>query len=191
MSGEDRGSGIGSALRALREEQGLSVRTLASRSGFSASFISQVENGQSSPSIASMEKIARTLGVSLSEFFSAEPPEANQPGIVRAGEGPELISEWSQARLTSLGPSWEGRMLSPMLMTLAPGGRSGSHPSGHQAEEFALVLSGSVLLHLSGDTREMETGDAVHLMPETPHQWENTSPEPVRVVLVTSRVEAG
>ena len=174
----------GQTVRALRERQGLSVRTLAKTSGFSPSFISQVEHGAASPSIASMEKIAQALGVSLSEFFSTPREDTAPVSIVRAGEGQELTSEWSQATLRSLGHS---RGLLPVLLALEPGGRSGSKPVGHSYEEFAYVVSGSVQMQLRDGTRALASGDAVLLPPETEHRWENTSSEQAQILLVSIR----
>lgn len=178
---------IGRSVHSLRKKQGISVRTLAKASGFSPSFISQVENGQASPSIASMEKIAHALGVSLSGFFATERDDPDSTTIVRADEGQELESEWSQATLRALSPFCEGWTLSPVIMTLASGGRSGSKLAGHLGEEFALVLSGTVHLYLKEEARMLEAGDAVHLAPQTPHQWENTGPRRTRILLVSSR----
>lgn len=79
------------AVRRLREARGLSVRTLASKCGFSASFISQVELGQASPSIASLDRIAAALGVTLGEFFQAVTPSG--PSIIRAAERQVMQSE--------------------------------------------------------------------------------------------------
>ncbi len=62
---------IGRYVRQLRARAGLSTRALGSRTGFSASFISQLEHGLVSPSIGSMQKIATALGVTLGEFFTA------------------------------------------------------------------------------------------------------------------------
>ena len=66
---------VGKVIRRLRDRTGLSVRGLASKSGFSPSFISQVELGQASPSIASLEKIASALDVTLGEFFEKGIPD--------------------------------------------------------------------------------------------------------------------
>jgi transcriptional regulator with XRE-family HTH domain len=66
-----RSEQVGELVRELREARRLSVRALAAQAGFSPSFISQVENEQASPSIASLERIATALGVTLVEFFQA------------------------------------------------------------------------------------------------------------------------
>jgi transcriptional regulator with XRE-family HTH domain len=79
---------LGDMLRQHRESIGLSVRTLATKAGFSPSFISQVENGLASPSIGSLEKIAACLDVTLSELFRHQ----NEPlsGVVRVKDRPRM-----------------------------------------------------------------------------------------------------
>jgi len=92
---------LGNSLRFLREQQGISLRALAERTDFSASFLSQIENGQCSPSISSMEKIANALGVTLGQFFLS----ANQQvvNIVRASDRAHMALDWSRAEIASLG----------------------------------------------------------------------------------------
>lgn len=183
----EHGKRLGALVRLLREQRGLSVRTLARQSGFSPSFISQVEHGLASPSIASMEQIAHALGVTLSEFFAAEESQAATPLIVPAGEGRELASEWSQAVVRELGPSRGAHALEPVMLVLAAGGRSGARPAGHHGEEFAFVFSGDVLLRLEGAEHRLRTGDAVSLPSRMPHQWENVSDGDAHIVLVSLR----
>src|SRR6185503_11454746 len=109
---------LGEAVRKLRERSHMSLRTLAEKSDFSPSFISQVENGQASPSISSMERIAVALGVTLGEFFQAT--ENGQSSIVRAGSRLGLNSEWSKANIESLLHSGPGGKLEAVLVTLLP-----------------------------------------------------------------------
>ena len=83
---------LGPELKRLREAGGISLRLLADRAGFSASFISQVENGQASPSIASLEKIAATLGVTLAGSVCHSHFAGGAPGSSgRATELPKLM----------------------------------------------------------------------------------------------------
>ena len=84
---------VGDIVRHLRKTCHLSVRTLADKCGFSPSFISQVELRQASPSIASTERIASALGVTLGEFFRAVDPPL--PAIIRSNARSVVQSEWS------------------------------------------------------------------------------------------------
>ena len=175
---------LGPSVRRLREEQQLSLRALAERTGFSASFLSQVENGQASPSIASMEKIATALGVTLGEFFQSA--GADRQPVTRSDARPILHSEWSRARIEALGMSGEGR-LEPVLVTLEPGGSSGRHAAASTREEFALVLEGAVELTLGTEDQTLVAGDAVTIRGGALRRWHNGGETPVRILIVASR----
>lgn len=172
-------------VRRLRERAHMSVRTLASKSGFSASFISQLENGQASPSIASLERILSILGVTLGDFFHSV--SSNTPCIIKVSDRPAVQSEWSRAKLEGLSPSIVGQRLESVMMTLAAGGRSGKRPYVRAFEQLAIVFEGEVLLTLDDQEYELRRGDAVTILPETLRRWQNKSLEPVQVILVTVR----
>lgn len=168
-------------LRQRREAAGLSVRTLATRAGFSPSFISQVENGIASPSIGSLEKIAACLQVSLSELFD-DRGDVGSP-VVRAKDRPRIESGWSQAEIESLRADGTSR-IDPILITLQPGGASGNARHAVSREQFVFVLSGEVELTLEETAQKLGTGDAVTLRAQTPALWTNTSKRPVLLLFV-------
>jgi XRE family transcriptional regulator, regulator of sulfur utilization len=176
---------VGAWIRRLRTDQGLTLRKLATRTHFSPSFISQVENGVVSPSIASMEKIATVLGVTLGEFFAAA-AQGDPALVVRAGSGLRMSSGWSQATIAALAPM-SGHRLEPMLITLEPGGRSAKHPVVHPREEFGYVLAGEVALTLGPEEHALAAGDAVTLRPGELRRWENRGRATARVLIVASR----
>jgi transcriptional regulator with XRE-family HTH domain len=174
---------VGDLVRRLREQRGLSLRALAGATEFSPSFISQLENGQVSPSIASMQRIAATLGVTLGEFFSSL--GSTEGGVVvRTADRILLQSQWSQATLEALSPMKRGRLLEPMLITLQPGGRSGKHPTAQPREEFAFVLEGEVELTLGPDTFALREGDAATILRGELRRWTNSGRGRARVLVV-------
>lgn len=174
---------LGEMLRLHRESLGLSVRTLATRAGFSPSFISQVENGLASPSIGSLEKIAACLDVTLSELFRHQDDPAST--VVRAKQRPRLESGWSQAEIESLASDRASR-LEPMLISLQPGGASGKRPHSVKREQFVFVISGQVSLSLNGVDQLLAKGDAVTIRPDTPLRWSNLSSKTVRLLVVSN-----
>jgi len=177
---------IGEVLKRLREQRGLSLRTLASQAGFSPSFISQVENGQVSPSLASLERMATELGVSLGSLFDASRPASTV--VVRSAERPGFTSTWSKARVESLTPTGERRPLDAILVTLEPRGTSGKRPSRHPADQFAYVLTGRLTLSLGDDTLIADAGDALMVSRTTPHRWSNDGPVPAQILIVSPRL---
>ncbi len=175
---------LGGTVRRLREGQGLSLRMLAARTGFSASFLSQVENGLASPSISSLDRIATSLGVTLGQFFhSAEAA----PAIVRATDRVLFTSEWSKARIEGLGANNGVSRLEAMLVTIDPGGMSGKHTHPSLKEEFAIVLEGKLVLTLGQTEHVVEQGDAVTILAGMARRWHNPYDAPARVLVTASR----
>src|SRR5512139_170834 len=105
---------IGEQIHRLRLRRHVSLRSFAAQTGFSASFISQLENGLVSPSLGSLQKIADTLAVTLGEFFAAE-AKGDEMLIVRRDERRTLDSTWTDAHLQALGSMARSRRLEPMI----------------------------------------------------------------------------
>ena len=178
---------LGPEVKRLREAIGISLRTFAERAGFSPSFISQLENGQVSPSIASLEQIASTLNVTLADLFAT--PDASDVVVVRADARPSFRSSWSRARIDSLMPAGKNQPLEAMMVTIDPGGASGKHPSGVATNQLAVVFSGQLILTLAEDTLELDMGDTVLIRARTPHRWQNRQRTAAQVLLVSSRTD--
>jgi transcriptional regulator with XRE-family HTH domain len=176
---------VGERIRQLRLGLGLSVRALAAETGFSPSLISQVEHSHVMPSIGSLERIAMALGVSLSTFFAES--ETNSEELVRANARQKLTSTWSPVSIEALRPMKGVGMLEPILIVMAPGGRSGNFPTARAGEKFAFVLDGEVTLTLGDEVHGLRTGDAITFASAMPHQLENTGTDPAHVVIVTAR----
>lgn len=176
---------LGSIIRRLRHKQQLSVRGLADKCGFSPSFISQVELGQASPSIASTERITSALGVTLGEFFRSAAPSL--PAVIRARQRPVMQSQWSRAKIEVIGSSNEDSRLQSMMITLKARGASASKPHTRQVEQFAIVFQGAVALHLEDNLHLLKQGDSVSIPAGIRHYWINNSRKIVRLLIVSSR----
>ena len=124
---------VGERIRQLRLGLGMSVRTLATKTGFSPSLISQVEHSQVTPSIGSLERIAMALGVSLGKFFTE--PDTSTCGWCVPALVQKLTSTWSPVSIEALGPLDGSGTLEPVMLTMAPGGRSGIFPAGAWGRE--------------------------------------------------------
>jgi quercetin dioxygenase-like cupin family protein len=177
---------IGLEVKRVRERSRLSLRAFAERAGFSASFISQVENGQVSPSIASLEKIAAALNITLKDLF-AEPSAPDAP-VIRARERPTFRSSWSRAQIAALTSMGKGHALEALMVTLEPGGQSAKHPSPLMYDQFAVVFGGILELTLEDQTLTLKRGDAVQIPAGTRHRWSNQQRRSAQVVLVSTRL---
>jgi transcriptional regulator with XRE-family HTH domain len=176
---------VGAWVRRLRGEQSISLRALAARAGFSPSFISQVENGVVSPSLASMERICYALGTTLGECF-ANACRGEGDLIVRATERVRLATSWTKAQVDALAPM-AGVRLEPLLITLEAGGHSAAHASARAAEEFVFVLMGRPTLTIGEEQHELRAGDAVTIRARELRRWENRTAAPVKILNLSVR----
>jgi transcriptional regulator with XRE-family HTH domain len=179
---------LGETLRALREQRGVSLRTLAARTEFSPSFLSQIENGQCSPSISSMERIAKALGVTLWQFFrGAEPTKAQ---LVRSDERSHLTLEWSRAEIEGLGFLGDGSQFQAVLVRIKPGGISGKHTTSSINDEFAFVLEGQLILTLEEGEQVVRKSDSVTIPAGAPRQWRNETNGVAQILIVSVKLLA-
>lgn len=177
---------VGTHVRARRKQAGLSVRALAKKTGFSPSFVSQLERGRVSPSIHSMEKLAAAVGVTLGSFFAAV-GEADAGLVLSPTDRRTLNSSWSNAQIEALAPPGADCRQEAMLVTLGPKARSGKHPVAHPTEEFAYVITGRPLLRLGPDEHALRPGHSVVLRAGELRLWTNPGSRPARVLIVALR----
>lgn len=177
-------SAIGSSIRALRRERGLSLRELSERTEFSIGFLSLVERGKSSLALTSLHKVARALGTDAGYFFATGDNGRGQPAphvVYRSGEV-ELSTGTSRTYRLLGGRGFE-RLLEPMLVTIEPGDDL-DQPFAHEGEEFAYVLQGELVYVIDGLEYRLGPGDSIHFPSTTPHSAHNRTSEPVEALWV-------
>lgn len=174
---------IGNNLKALREKTQLSLRDLGEKTGLSASFLSQIEAGQVSPSLASLENIANALNVSITYFFD----DQTRPDsvVMRKKERKRIYSQGSKAIIQPLANALNKKKIEPFLLTLEVGGESGEKPySSHHGEEFGIVLQGKVRFALEDKEYVLADGDSLYFNSKRPHKWENIGKKEAIIILV-------
>jgi XRE family transcriptional regulator, regulator of sulfur utilization len=174
------GHAFGSRIRGLRDGMSLSLRDLAERSGVSAPMLSQVERGETSPTLAVAERIAGGLELTLSQLLRLD--EGDGVSLVRASERRSGGS--SRHRYEVLTPPLPGLRAEVSLHTLAPGGATGQQgdPPMHEpgSRETAIVLDGRVRLVCGGIGYDLQAGDSVTFDADLPHHFENPGEEEAR-----------
>jgi transcriptional regulator with XRE-family HTH domain len=177
---------VGQRVKALREAANLSLRDLAERSGVSAPMISQVERGETSPTLQVAGRIAAGLDLRLSQLLRLE--EGSVISVLKAGEGRTGGSAGHSFEiLTTPVP---GQRVELSRHVLAPGSVTGGpgDPPMHEAgsREVALVETGSVVLHVDGLTERLDAGDCVTFDADLPHHFENPGDEEAVLLGVVS-----
>lgn len=175
---------IGPRVKALREAMGLSLRDLGERSSVSAPMLSQVERGETSPTLAIAAKIAAGLELTLSQLLRLD--EGEHVAIARAGGRRRF--ERGGHRFEELTPPLPGQRADVSLHTLKPGAATGGRadPPMHEpgSRETAMVLAGTLALALDGTRYELREGDSVTFDADLPHHFENDGEGPTRFIAV-------
>ena len=172
---------VGSQLRALRQQRGLSLRTLAELCDLSPNTISLIERGESSPSVSTLHRLATALSVRITAFFE-ERAEPVQAVLTRSVE--RRRSGNAHLLLESLGTGLEEQSLEPFLVTMKPGADSGQQPMVHSGQEMVYCLQGEVEYEVAGQPYRLAAGDTLLFQARLPHRWRNPGSSPATFLLV-------
>src|SRR5271157_5274342 len=157
---------VGSRLRRLRTQRGLSLAEVAAAAGISIGFLSALERSQMSASVGTLRRLARYYRTNILDFFDAtelntrlvRPPKRK---VLEAGPG---------VRMELL--AWGNKVMEPHLFRIAPGAGSGESYA-HEGEEFSFVLRGELQIDLDGEKYHLQRGDSFYFESATPHHWKN------------------
>ena len=167
--------GLGSKIRNLRRERGLTITEVAEKSGLAVSMVSQVERDIVTPSISSLRKIAGVLNVPAFYFLIEE---ADLDGrVVRLGERRTLKLPDHQAIYQLLSPSLDKR-IEMIFFELSPGEATCEAPMGHEGEENLTVTSGRMKIVMPDREEILEAGDSIYIDRLMPHQAINIGDRP-------------
>jgi transcriptional regulator with XRE-family HTH domain len=180
---------IGPRIRALRDAMELSLRDLADRSGVSAPMLSQVERGETSPTLAVAARIATGLELTLSQLLRLDEgatvaivrPADRRPGTSdpRSGHQAEILTPPLPGQRAEL----SRHVLKPTAVTGGPGDPPMHEPG---SRESALVQDGRVVLEIDGERYDLDAGDCVTFDADLPHHFENPGPDDAVLLAVVS-----
>jgi len=196
--------GLGGRLRQIRTARGMSVRELARRAGCSASLVSQVERGVTTPSAGVVYSLANELGISLDFLFGEgdvevgeppRPPTINKPwgratgpdgaGIVQRADDRNTIELSTGVRWERLTPVHDNRV-DFIEIVYEPGGQSteSGRAVRHDGREYLYVLEGELEAVVGFETLRLLQGDSAAFDPATPHHYYNRTAGIVRALTV-------
>jgi transcriptional regulator with XRE-family HTH domain len=177
---------VGSRVRRLREAMDLSLRDLAERSGVSAPMLSQVERGDTSPTLAVAQKIAAGLDLTLSQLLRLD--EGRHVVVVRGGQG--RTRRRRGHKVEELTPPLPGQRADVSVHTLAPGAATGApdDPPVHEpgSRETTVVIQGTAELFIDGQRHELTEGDTVTFDADLAHHFENNGETDARLIAVVA-----
>ena len=173
---------VGANLRRLRVRRGLSLERLAKTSGVSRAMLSQVELGQSTPTINVAWKIATALGVPFSALISEKPAAAH--AVLRQASAKVLASRDGSFSSRALFPFDAPRRVEFYELRIRPGGVEHAEPHPPGTTENLVVSSGRVDFEVAGQRETLCAGDAILFQADVPHVYANAGPSEAILYLV-------
>ncbi|MCP5085394.1 MAG: helix-turn-helix domain-containing protein [Rhodobacteraceae bacterium] len=180
---------IGRAVRGYRKRQGMTGAELAAKTGLSIGMLSKIENGNTSPSLTSLQTLANALSVPLTAFF-LQFEESREAVHTEAGEGVETERAGTRSGhqyklLGHIGANTSGVIVEPYLITLTD--KSDVFPAfQHAGIETIFMLEGEVGYRHGDENYDLKPGDTLHFDADAPHGPERLIKLPCRYLSVIS-----
>jgi transcriptional regulator with XRE-family HTH domain len=187
---DDTAPAVGGNLRRLRVKRGLSLERLARHSGVSRAMLSQIELGQSAPTITTLWKIARSLGVTFSALIARG--DENAPRVLTPGAAKLLTNHDGSFTSRALFPFGEPRRAEFYELRLKASGVEEASPHPPGTTENLVVTTGAVQIQVAGTTHALRAGDAILFAADVAHSYRNTAAtETVMYLVMTYAQEVG
>ena len=156
-------------LRDARRAQGLSLDAVAKLSGVSRSMVSQIERGESSPTIATLWNLTRALQVDFAGLLdtASVPPQVD---VLRRGEVPTIDNLGEGCRIRILSPPESAGAHEVYDIKLDAGGLLDSQPHAHGTREHLTLINGEVSVTSAEATETLGPGDTARYAADVPHR---------------------
>ena len=182
---------IGEELRRVRVSRKLSLRSVATEVGVSASLLSQVETGKTQPSVSTLYALVNHLGISLDGLMKGMAQSEDASGTDGYEDGHHgIVQRRSENPLIEMenGVVWErladgGRDdADPLMVTYEPGSSSSvdAKMMRHDALEYGVIIEGTLTLKIETEVHELYPGDSFSFDANRLHMYENNSSKPAR-----------
>ena len=174
---------LGQKLRKLRKEQNLTQLELAQQVGITNGQVSTIERGVSSPSLATLHRIARALNVPMQEFFEDE--RNKDVELVRKGKGRKVASTREDVTVEVLCARSDRGAFNVLFLDLDAGElRLAPRPSVPE-EYYLYVLRGKCEVEIQGDSYVLDPGDSIFVKAQREQIIRNVGGDNFRALVVT------
>ena len=172
---------IGEKIKLLRLSKNMTIKKLATKTGLSVGFISNVERDVNSPTISSLQKICQALDTDIADFFTNI---KNSSHVLRK-EYRQLLQSGANSPFKVELFTLPRKKLQPSFIEVMPGGQYGDETMCHEEEEICHILEGQVRFWAGENEYELTEGDCIYVETLVPHWLLNEGPGTARTCWVT------
>lgn len=178
---------VGRRIKQYRQKYNLTLKEIEARVNVSATHVSEIERGKTSPTIGALARIAQAFDMDPAEFLITEDLPSVQ--VTRAADRARIRYEHTGMVAQPLTGPVQGQTLSAACVEWEPGMNDKPYtPRSHAGEEFIYVTEGAVEVMVKGRTILLREGDSLHFRADVPHRVINRFAEPCRAILIMTPV---
>ena len=175
---------LGDRIKRFRLERNLTLKEVEVKAKVSATHVSEIERGMTSPTVGALTKIARALGTEPAYFLQSDATPS--VSVVRKSERRIVdYRDWG-ARINCLSRGISDARMSFLEVELEPGLVHNLEPLTHTGEELVHIRKGVVEINLSSERHLLKEGDSIHFRSDVPHTIRNIGDAPARILWVAS-----
>jgi len=185
--GEDIQVNVGARLKQVREERGLTLLDISTRTGLDEDFLGQVESGDVSPPLGALIKLSKALDMKIGYFISGED---DKPYTVVRVNDRKVVSRYQSDKnkqygyeYEALAPHKKNRHMDPFLVTLSPA-QTEHERSTHEGQEFIYVIRGSMEVRLGDEVHVLGPRDCIYYDSTVPHLVKCHGDEETKILAV-------
>lgn len=177
---------VGRRIKQYRQKYNLTLKEIEARVNVSATHVSEIERGKTSPTIGALSRIAQAFDMDPAEFLVSE--DLPKVQVTRAGARSRIRYESTNMVAHPLTAPIEGQTISAACVEWEPGQTDAYESRTHAGEEFIHVTEGAVEVTVKGRTILLREGDSLHFRADLPHRIVNRFAEPCRAILLMTPV---
>jgi transcriptional regulator with XRE-family HTH domain len=175
---------LGERIKRFRLGRSLTLKEVELKANVSATHVSEIERGMTSPTVGALAKIARAMGTEPSYFLQSDAyPSVSV--VCKAERRVFTYDNW-RAKINCLSDGISGAQMSFLEVELEPGLAQDMDPMTHNGEEFIHILKGVVEIRVGDNRHLLKEGDSIHFRSREPHAMKNIGDGPARMMWVAS-----
>jgi transcriptional regulator with XRE-family HTH domain len=178
---DETGVNVARQIRILRKRRNLSQAELAEASGLSRNTLSLLERGLTSPTVSTLKRLAIALGIDINAFFDKSDDES----IIYTKAESRVNLQLSHGLMADLGVGMHDQLITPLILQLDPGARSGPALS-HDGQDFIFCIRGEVLYAVNGKAFVLAPGDSLFFDGRLEHRFQNMVAKRSEILVILS-----
>lgn len=179
---------IGSRIRQLRQDSGLTLEELSKKSGMALATLSRIENEKMTGTLESHMKICKALGITLPQLYSGLEEEKKGVDVQKEKLRTDVFvhdEKYSSEMLTS---KVLDKKMMPVMLKIQPDGTTDREEHKIGIERFIYILDGEIEVAIGDERYQLTKGDTLYFNASIPHRFKNTGSTEARCISIISPI---